>query len=292
MLLTNICNQGFIDMNKREAVRQIRECADWMLIYRIKDADIMREELEEMIDIVSSEDWIESSILEEYSNGFYIGDMENSERHGLGVYLWYKNPAPNSVYIGEWINGKRTGEGLSLSAGLCYYGTFLDGKFHGENAYCVGNDDLVFLADFHNDDITRVIRCTNSFTYNGKKYNCGSQESSTGSSGGNDSCSGCLGFIIIAAIVFGLLKYCNNCSCSNDTDKPNTTEIYKPITKTYVCTSRSTLNVRQSPNSSARIIGKLRSGEEVEVYDVIGDFAKIRYNGSEGYASLKYLRQK
>ena len=195
----------------------------------------MRDEVEIMLDIITSEDWIESSILEEYDNGFYIGDMKNGNRHGYGAYLWYKssspNSEPNSIYVGDWDNGNRTGEGLKLSSGLCYWGDFLNGKFHGECSQCVGKNGLVILADFYNDEITRVRHCTSDFTYNGKSYKKNSSgssssysSSSSGSSSSDDDSPSCLGYIIIAVVIFLFFKYCSSCSCSHASEKIISTE--------------------------------------------------------------------
>lgn len=222
-------------MTKREAIRQIRECADWMIRFRIKDYDFMRDEVEMTMEFISSEDWIESSTLREYDNGFYIGDIKNGNKHGYGAFLWYKssspNSEPNSVYIGHWDNGKRTGEGLNLSSGLCYWGDFLNGNYHGESAQCVGRNGLVILADFYNGDITRVRHCTSDFTYNGKSYkknSSGSSSSSSYSSSGSSSSdsggSSCLGYIIIAVFIFLFFKYCSSCSCSHASEKTISTE--------------------------------------------------------------------
>lgn len=70
------------------------------------------------------------------------------------------------------------------------------------------------------------------------------------------------------------------------------TEILTPTTQTYVCTAKSTLNVRNSPNLSSNTIGKLRNGDEVEVLEILDGFARIKYGNGYGYASVKYLKRK
>ena len=57
---------------------------------------------------------------------------------------------------------------------------------------------------------------------------------------------------------------------------------------TYTCTAR-VLNIRSQPNTSSRVLGVLRRGEQVKVLDTTGDFAHISYNGETGYVSTKYL---
>lgn len=62
-----------------------------------------------------------------------------------------------------------------------------------------------------------------------------------------------------------------------------------PQTTKYYCTARSTLNVRAAPSQNARVIGVLKPNEVVDVYEITDGFARINYNGSDGYASIKYL---
>lgn len=207
-------------MTKKEAVRQIKECAEWMIRYRIKDVDFIRDEIENQLETFSYDDWLESCVLKEYSNGFYLGEMENGNRHGYGAYLWYNSTMPNSLYMGEWNQGNESGEGLALKSDLCYSGDFVDGKYQGEGACCVGPEGLVFTADFYNDDITKLIHTTGSFSFKGKHYNKSASNSNSSSTSGNsskssDSSSGCVGFIVIAIIIFGLMKFCGNCSNSH-----------------------------------------------------------------------------
>lgn len=62
-----------------------------------------------------------------------------------------------------------------------------------------------------------------------------------------------------------------------------------PQTTKYYCTAKSTLNVRAAPDQNARVIGVLKPNEVVDVYEITEEFARINYNGSDGYASIKYL---
>ncbi len=59
-------------------------------------------------------------------------------------------------------------------------------------------------------------------------------------------------------------------------------------TTTYRCTAAS-LNIRQAPNGSSRVIGSLQKGDKVEVYDISNGFAHIKYFGNDAYVSTKYL---
>lgn len=277
-------------MDKSLAVRQIYAVADWRIRNQLRNSEFMQEELRSALDYYFSEEKVSQYYLQEYSNGFYLGEIWNNERQGYGAYLWYNESPPNSVYIGYWEHGNKNGEGFYLmTSGMCYYGEFVNDKFQGEHSHVVGSSGIEFEAEFYNDDIIKVLYSNGGFTYNGKSYGGGS--SSGSSSGGSSSSSGssCLGFIIIIAIVWGCFKFCGSCSCSSDNH--DRTEISETTT-TYVCTARKSLKVRTSPSTSASQIGSIMSGEEVEVYSISNGFAKIRYNGDIGYASTKYLKHK
>lgn len=68
------------------------------------------------------------------------------------------------------------------------------------------------------------------------------------------------------------------------------TEVVLPTTKSYQCIAK-VLNIRTAPNTYSNVIGTLRKGQIVEVYDISNGFARILYNDQTGYVSLKYLRQ-
>ena len=57
----------------------------------------------------------------------------------------------------------------------------------------------------------------------------------------------------------------------------------------YYCTSNEVLNVRKRPFKDAEVIGVLQPKQAVEGYSTGNGFAKIKFEGGIGYASLKYL---
>lgn len=57
----------------------------------------------------------------------------------------------------------------------------------------------------------------------------------------------------------------------------------------YVSISDGYLNVRSSASSSGSVIGKLYSGDAVDVYDWDGDWCIVDYNGQKGYVHSDYL---
>ena len=96
---------------------------------------------------------------------------------------------------------------------------------------------------------------------------------------------------IAAGVIIAIIVLVNMCSGSDSSKPKAQTEVYQATT-TYVCTARKSLKVRTAPDANAQQIGSLMSGEEVEVYEIVDGFAKIRFNGSDGYASIEYMRKK
>ena len=64
----------------------------------------------------------------------YIGQWKNGEMHGQGTYIWGPNSKKSGDrYIGQWVKGKRSGFGkLTFSDGGIYIGEFLNNKKHGQ----------------------------------------------------------------------------------------------------------------------------------------------------------------
>ena len=61
---------------------------------------------------------------------------------------------------------------------------------------------------------------------------------------------------------------------------------YATITQ-YV--TATTLNVRSGAGTSYSVLGSLSKGTKVEVISTTNGWSKIKYNGSTGYVSSKYL---
>lgn len=96
-------------------------------------------------------------------------------------------------------------------------------------------------------------------------------------------------FLITLAIVGVLIGISAMSSSSSHTTNSTKSEYAIPQTTKYYCTARSVLNIRSAPNQNARVIGVLKPNQIVDVYEITNGFAKIKYNGSDGYASIKYL---
>lgn len=59
----------------------------------------------------------------------------------------------------------------------------------------------------------------------------------------------------------------------------------------YQVTSESSLNFRDSPSHNGTVLGHLPSGSEIGVYEVYGEWAKIKHNGRYAYVNKKYLKK-
>ena len=64
----------------------------------------------------------------------YVGQWMNGEMNGQGIYIWGPNSKKNGDrYVGQWIKGKKSGFGkLTISDGRIYIGEFLNNKKHGQ----------------------------------------------------------------------------------------------------------------------------------------------------------------
>ncbi len=59
--------------------------------------------------------------------------------------------------------------------------------------------------------------------------------------------------------------------------------------KYTVSTKEDALNMRKSPDMSGTIIAYIPKGTVVDVYEISNGWAKVKWNGSEGYCSTAYL---
>lgn len=100
------------------------------------------------------------------------------------------------------------------------------------------------------------------------------------------------GWTLLIALTLGtgVWIYASNASRFNRTAQEPRTEIVMPVTQTYQCTAK-VLNVRTAPDTSGGVLGVLRKGDTIEVYETENGFARISFNGNDGYVSLKYLNR-
>ena len=64
------------------------------------------------------------------------------------------------------------------------------------------------------------------------------------------------------------------------------------VTEERAVVNASLLNVRKDPSTGAAAVGHLKNGETVTIIGKENGWAKIRFNGGEGYVSLQFLKVK
>ncbi|MDC0201905.1 hypothetical protein OAJ56_01540 [Flavobacteriales bacterium] len=65
-------------------------------------------------------------------NNIYVGEWKDGKKHGQGTYTL----ADGSKYIGEWENGKENGQGIMVySDSVRYEGEWNDGEWHGKGTH-------------------------------------------------------------------------------------------------------------------------------------------------------------
>ena len=96
-------------------------------------------------------------------------------------------------------------------------------------------------------------------------------------------------YILIMCITLLCLSGLNKSATTTTKKVVQTTTVQKTI---YYCTATSGVNVRYTPSTNSKVVGKLKHGEAVEVLEKGGTFTKIAYNHSKGtsaWVSTKYL---
>lgn len=93
--------------------------------------------------------------------------------------------------------------------------------------------------------------------------------------------------LCIVSAVCILHPYANNLSGSLENPK-QVVKTVSPQKQAYKCVA-NVLNVRRAPNTYSEVIGVLKKGQYVDVYEVNNGFGRIYYDGDTGYVSMKYL---
>ena len=249
----------------------------------LSHSKFMRDELRGVLDCVFQKDSVSQYKLIEFQNGFYIGDVLDGLWNGSGA-VYYANS--NNLYVGEWKGGKKHGSGFyMMSNGICYCGDFYNNDFNGEGTI-TGGDGVEFHAMFENGEIKKVMTTNAAFTYGNNHYDENGRL--------KDESNGCmkwLSMILFVGLGLGIYSYCSNWNeeyehahaIYNDNSCPTTT---------YTCNAKRGLIVRESNSKTSPKIGYIAFGDEVEVFEVVDEFAKIKYKGEIGFVFLKYLSLK
>lgn len=184
-------------MNKEKAINKIDGILRQVLRMNLKSCcKSLSECVQDDIDIyLNPERLNEYDYVELGENKFYLGELVEGKREGYGVSF-----DQNHLYAGQWSNNKKEGFGLYyMSDGTCYYGGFVEGLFYGKNSLFVTRDGVEICADFIEDIIVYVRHSSDSFTYTheGKRYD---------SRDINKTREGCLILLLFAALAFYLIR--------------------------------------------------------------------------------------
>lgn len=76
---------------------------------------------------------------------------------------------------------------------------------------------------------------------------------------------------------------------STDVPSPTDTLVFKDVTKKIATVNVSVLNVRENPNTTSTVLGKLTLNTVVEVKRTSSTWINITYNGKSAYVSADYV---
>ncbi len=215
-----------------------------------------------------------------YDKGdFYYGQIKDGRRNGMGYYL-YSNGA---IEYSHWINNQAAG------------GPYVYIDIESGNSIIVqlgnrlnnGNEDGTINIQFRDGEREEYYENGVSLGHR----NQASDDLKRNSSGGS-SLAGCIGVAVVILIFYAVISSMIN-SCNGPRQKYQTTSVQAQSTSIYHCTASSSLNVRATPQSNGKIIGKLSNGEEVGVYRITNGFAEIKFSkatSGKAYVSQKFVK--
>lgn len=96
--------------------------------------------------------------------------------------------------------------------------------------------------------------------------------------------------LLVIGLWIGIAWYNNRDSAPAVQQEPVRSSFVAPKTSRYRCTA-TTLNVRREPSTGSPVVGQLHRGDYVEVYEIRGGFAHIKYGDSKAWASITYLEK-
>lgn len=81
-------------------------------------------------------------------NSLYEGVWVDDKQNGKGREEWEEGQV---FYVGDYVNGKKTGMGAFKTEGSVYEGDFVEGRFHGKGVYHFQSENKVYEGDFQNN---------------------------------------------------------------------------------------------------------------------------------------------
>lgn len=270
-------------MQKNDAIKKICKVANQRAASDFSHSEFMKRELLEILDYTFQGDSMSQFVLVEFQNGFYIGDVVDGLWNGNGA-VYYADS--NNLYVGEWYNGRKHGTGFyMMSEGKCYYGDFNNNDFNGEGTV-TGRDGLEFSAIFENGEIRKIRTTKTAFTYENNHYDENGRLKNE--SGG---CMKWLSVILFIGLGLGVYSYCSNWTEEHEHAHAIYNDNSGPTT-TYICNAKRGLIVRESNSKTSQKIGYIAFGDEVEVFELVEDYAKVKFKGGIGFVAQKYLSPK
>lgn len=200
-------------MNKASAVDLLSRFINEKLEHELRVSRSFSEDLYEAKTYRLGRDCLQYYFLEEYSNGFYLGEIRNGKRNGYGFYYWFPDNRNDNLrgvlHMGYWRDGDERGEGFHLeSNGICSHGDFVDGKLHCSHAHVVG-DGVDYEGAFENGVLKNVLYSNSSFNFKGSDGVQLSYDSKTGRlTSEADRRRGCVTLLVVAAVIYLLLRMC------------------------------------------------------------------------------------
>lgn len=80
----------------------------------------------------------------------YEGEWLNDQQHGYGSESWNYNKIK---YTGQFVDGKKSGNGRFEFEGGYYEGDFVDGQFHGYGKYYFADSGKLYEGEFKNNNM-------------------------------------------------------------------------------------------------------------------------------------------
>lgn len=133
----------------------------------------------------------------EFTNGCYIGEIHGNVSHGYGICIWNDG----DLYIGEWLKGERTGEGILIRSDFVYIGNFSGGEIDGQGLEYSRNIGLELEAVYSKGKITKVLWASQSFkTEDGSVYDKDTNNF-------DDGKNGCVWIILVVILIGAIVKF-------------------------------------------------------------------------------------
>lgn len=200
-------------MDKVSAVELLSRYLSEKLSKELRVSHSMSEDVSDMARMYLSNSRVTDYSFSKLGNGFYLGEIRDGERNGVGFYYW--NPSAGEdftkgpLYMGGWRNGNKQGEGFHFqSSGVCIHGEYVNDKLHCDHAHVVSGA-IDFEGAFNNGHLVSVLCSNASFDYtnaDGTKVSYDKERDRITTQ--EDEKQGCVILIVAIVVVILLLRMC------------------------------------------------------------------------------------